>query len=87
MLTLLRLAPAFLGPLAAGPPLCGIKIVVPLLPFIAGPGARIEIGFERGHLVVRLVRPAPPPAQPAWTDPSWADPDADLGPHDAWAKF
>ena len=92
MLTLLRLAPAAVGPFTTGPPLRGVRLVVPLLPFLAGPGARLEVGFERGQLVVRLVLPAPPPAQPAWSDPSWADPspadgtwddpDADLGPHD-----
>lgn len=84
---LLRAAPAFLGPLTVGPPLVGVRLVVPLPAFLAGPGARLEVGFERGRLVARLVLPAPPPAQPAWTDPAWADPDADLGPHDAWASL
>ncbi|HEX8387117.1 MAG TPA: hypothetical protein VF576_13085 [Rubricoccaceae bacterium] len=84
---LLRAAPALFGPVAAGPPLRGIRLVVPLLPFLAGPGARLEVGFERGRLVVRLVQPGPPPSQPAWTDPSWADPDADLGPHDFHGRY
>jgi hypothetical protein len=87
MFALARCAPALLGPLTSGPPLSGPRVLIPVPAFVAGPGAHVEFGFQAGRLVVRLVRPGPPPAQPSWTDPSWADPDGDLGPHDFHGRY
>ncbi|HEX9953461.1 MAG TPA: hypothetical protein VGB53_16955 [Rubricoccaceae bacterium] len=63
-----------------GPPLDGVKLVVPLASFVAGPSARIEIGLDGGLFAFRLVVPALRPAP-------FVDLDADFGLHDAWAKF
>lgn len=63
-----------------GPPLDGIRLVVPLPSFVAGPSARIEFGLDGGRFAVRLVVPALMPAP-------FVDLDADLGPHDFWARF
>ena len=62
-----------------GPPITGPKLVLPLPPFVAGPDARVEVGLHDGGLAVRLIVPA--------LRHRTVDPDDDLGPHDAWAKF
>ena len=74
---------AFLGlaRLLDGPPLTGPRLVIPIPVVVAGPGARVEVGLQNGWLAVRLVAPALRP------EPHVVDPDGDLGPHDAWAKF
>ena len=85
MHALLMLATA-LRRLLTGPPLTGPRVVVPIPPFVAGPGAHVEIGFSGRWLALRLVRPAGlwpvhVPREP------WDDPDDGLGQHDAWARF
>ena len=70
----------------SGPPLRGPRLVVPLPPFLAGPGAHVEIGLQGRWPALRLIRPAglwPVPVHPA----PWDDPDADLGPHDFWSGY
>ena len=70
-----------LAALLDGPPLTGPHLVVPLPPFVAGPGARVEVGLQNGGLALRLVMPA------LWPVHRAVDPDGDLGRHDAWAKY
>lgn len=77
---------ATLKRLLTGPPLTGPRLVVPIPPFVAGPGVHVEVGLCGRWIALRLVRTAG-----LWT-PSTArdlrdDPDADLGRHDAWASF
>lgn len=70
----------------SGPPLTGARLVVPLPPFLAGPGAHVEIGLQGHWPALRIVRPAGLWPVPVRRDP-WDDPDADLGPHDTFARF
>lgn len=50
---------ASLRRLLHGPPLSGARLVVPLPPFLAGDGARLELGIQSGRPALRLVRPGP----------------------------
>lgn len=77
---------ATLRRLLTGPPLCGPRLVVPVPPFVAGPGVHVEIGFSGRWIALRLVRTAGLRAAHTAREP-WDDPDADLGRHDAWASF
>ena len=55
-MTLLARLAGVLRRLFTGPPLSGPRLVVPLPAFVAGPGARLEIGLQRGRPAVRLTR-------------------------------
>ena len=70
---------AALRRLFVGPPLTGLRIVVPLPSGIAGPDACLELGLQGGWPAVRAVWPSALPVR--------VDPDADLGPHDFFATY
>ena len=74
--------------LLTGHPLAGPRLVIPVPPFIAGPGAHVEVGFCGRRFAVRLVRPAAVAPWPVHVPREpWDDPDDGLGRHDAWVRF
>lgn len=69
-----------------GPPLTGPRLVVPLPPFVAGHGARIEIGMQRGGPALRLAVSTHRDAfADAFADP-FPGPYADAFPDDRYAS-
>ena len=79
-------SPPHSGALFLGPPLTGARVVVPLPPLLAGPGAHIEFGLQRRWPAARLVVRVPSGSVVVRADP-WDDPEAPLGPHDDWASI
>jgi hypothetical protein len=79
MFVLLHWATAFVRRLTTGPPLTGVRLVVPV-PF-AGPRTVVEVGLQDGWIAVRLVRAS------VHSTALWDGPDADLGPHDFFGRY